>query len=464
MVHRLFLRKFASKKMKTNILLIKRGKVVTFQNDRLISFESDILVKGDKIVEIAKNIEHPHANVEIDASGMIVLPGFIDTHRHLWETAFKGIAGNWTLMEYLNRMLGEIAPAFSAYDVYIGNLLGALEALNAGITTVFDWSHIMNTPEHTEAAIEGLKDAGIRAKFGYGTPGTSVWEWFYESRLKHPLEAKKVKEGHFSSNDELVTMALAIRGPEYSELEIAKHDILLGRELDVQISMHIGGGTFGPKYEGVQKLHREKLLGPDLNFAHANTISERDFELLANHGCSISITPEVELQMGLGLPATGRALLHGVTCGLGVDITTATSGNMFDQMKVALQTERAIRNEKLHRTGEMPDKLTITDADVLKMATLGGAETMGLGNKVGTLEVGKQADIILIDTQNLSLSPSLNPVSTVVLYAKEQHVDTVMVAGKLVKRHGKLLGFDMTRLLQQAKSSSEKVLKKPTYA
>ncbi|MBN1986460.1 MAG: amidohydrolase family protein [Prolixibacteraceae bacterium] len=444
--------------MKT--ILIQHGTVLTFENGTVQPVSADLLIRNDRITQIGNKI-HPPGDAEIiDANGMIVMPGLVDTHRHLWETAFKGIAANQTLMEYLNVVLGGIAPHFEPGDVYTGNLLGALEAINAGITTVFDWSHIMNSMEHAEAAIQALRDSGIRAKFGYGTPGTSVWEWFYESQLKHPLEAKIVRKKLLPSDDELVTMALAIRGPEYSTMEVTRHDILLGRKLDLQISMHIGGGTFGPKYNGVQKLYEADLLGADLNFAHANTLTENDFNLLSGHNCTVSVTPEVELQMGLGLPATGKAIRNGITCGLGVDVVTATSGNMFDQMKTALQAERAIQNEILYQKGEMPEKLTITDSDILKMATSGGAETLGLLHKTGTLETGKQADIILIDTRNISLSPSANPVSSVVLYAKENHVDTVLVAGKILKKHGKLIYPDLQDLLEKARESASRILNK----
>jgi len=445
--------------MKKKYTLIKGGTIVTFNNDQLINEEFDILIKDDKIIEIQKSIMPSALFTIIDAKGMIVLPGFVDTHRHLWESPFKGMAANWTLMEYLNIMLGKIAPNLSAEDVYIANLLGAIEAINSGITTVFDWSHIMNTPAHTEAAIKGLKDSGIRGKFGYGTPGVSVWEWFYESKLYHPLEAREVKRKYFNSDDDLITMALAIRGPEYSTLEVAKHDILLGRELDLQISMHIGGGLFGPKYNGIQKLHEEKLLDSDLNFAHANTISKNDFELLAAHGCSISVTPEVELQMGLGLPVTGTALKFGIPTGLGIDIVSSTGGGMFDQMKVALQTERTIENDRIYKNQQMPDKLTLTDREVLKMATLGGAKVLGLEHKIGSLEVGKQADIIIVDPNTVALSPTTDIISTLVLFAKDQDVDTVMVAGKILKRNGKLIGIDVDGLLKKAKTLSVKNFK-----
>lgn len=444
--------------MKT--ILIKQGTVLASLNGDFTPKVADVLVKNGKIVKIENEIQYQGVVEIIDASGMIVMPGFVDTHRHLWETAYKGIAGNWTLMEYLNGVLGGIAPDFEPEDVYTGNLLGALEAINSGITTIFDWSHIMNSMEHAEAAIQALRDSGIRAKFGYGTPGTSVWEWFYESQLKHPIEAKIVRKELLPSDDELVTMALAIRGPEYSTMEVTRHDILLGRELGLQISMHIGAGTFGPKYNGIQKLLEEGLLKPDLNFAHANTIRENDFNILADHNCTISVTPEVELQMGLGLPATGKAIKNGIKCGLGVDVVTATSGNMFDQMKIALQTERAIQNETYYQKGEIPEKLTITDSDILKMATFGGSEIIGLADRTGSLEIGKQADIILIDTRNISIAPFVNPVSSVVLYAKENHVDTVMIAGKIVKRHGRLIYPDLQELMEKAQKSAFRILNK----
>ncbi|MBP0904069.1 amidohydrolase family protein [Mariniflexile gromovii] len=442
--------------MKSKYILIKGGTMVSFNNDQLVQGEFDILIKNDRILEINKCIVPSVECNIIDAHRKIVLPGFVDTHRHLWESPFKGMASNWTLMEYLNNMLGEIAPTLSAEDVYIANLLGAIEAINSGITTVFDWSHIMNTPEHTEAAIKGLKDSKIRAKFGYGTPGTSVWEWFYESQLRHPLKAKDLRKNHFNSSNNLVTMALAIRGPEYSSMEATKHDILLGRELDLQISMHIGGGTFGPKYNGIKKLYAENLLGNDLNFAHANTISKNDFKLLADHGSSISVTPEVELQMGLGLPVTGKALKFGIPVGLGVDVVCATSGSMFDQMKAALQTERAIQNEFLYQKSQMPETLAVKDMEVLKMATIGGAKVLGLDDKIGSLEVGKQADIIIISPNTISTLPFENHVSMLVLYAKDHDVDTVMVAGNILKKDGKLVREDIGGLLKGAHEMKER--------
>lgn len=445
--------------MKKNNVLLKGGSVLTMDKHLGNLQKADILIQSDTITGVDFAIEVEDAEV-IDASQMIVMPGLVDTHRHVWESSLKGIASDWSLMQYLQHILGPLAASFRPEDVHTANLLGALEALNAGITTVFDWSHIMNTPDHADEAVRGLMEAGIRAKFGYGTPGLSVWEWFYESKLTHPEDARRLRSTYFSSNNQLVTMAMAIRGPEYSSMDVSRHDIALARELDLQMSMHIGSGSFGPKYQAVRKLHEAGLLAADMNFAHCNTLTDHDFNVLADYGCSVSITPEIEMQMGLGIPATGRALANGIRPSLGVDVVTGTGGDLFSQMKIALQTERALQNEKILQQGEMPQHIHLTAFDTLQFATLDGANALGLGHKTGSLTPGKQADIIMMDSTAINLAPVNDPVAAVVLYANPSNVDTVFVAGKAVKRNGHLLHHDLKLLQEKALDSRVYLLAK----
>ncbi len=443
----------------SNRTLLKGGHVLTLDPALGNLRQADLLIEDTTIAAIAPSLSLNDAQV-IDASHMIVMPGLIDTHRHLWETSIRGIAADYTLSQYLKHILGTFAPVYRPEDVYIGNLLGVLEAINAGITTIFDWSHIMNTPQHAEAAIRGLRDSGARAIFGYGTPGTSVWEWFYESKLMHPEDIKRIQSQYFASIDNLVTLAMAIRGPEHSTLEVTRHDIILARELGLPISMHIGGGSFGLKYQGVRKLQEAGLLGPDLNFAHGNTLSVEDLQLLALHGCSLSITPEIEMQMGLGFPVTGSALAYEINTGLGIDVVTGTGGDMFSQMRMALQTERALYNQDYIAKGEMPETLPISVKDILQMATIGGATALGLAYKTGSLTPGKQADIIMIDSHSLNLFPVNDPVSAVVLQAHPANVDTVFIAGKAVKQHGHLRYHNLERVREQALASRDYLIEK----
>ncbi|TSJ34907.1 amidohydrolase family protein, partial [Mucilaginibacter corticis] len=253
----------------------------------------------------------------------------------------------------------------------------------------------------------------------------------------------------------------AIRGPEYSLFDVAKQDIELARKFGLPISMHVGCGTFADKYKAVQQLAKANLLGPDMNFAHCNFLTDQDFRLLADHGCSVSVTPEVEMQMGLGFPATGKAIAAGMAPSLGVDVVTAAGGDLFTQMRIALQTERALANDIMLRSGEMPQKINLNAADALKWATINGAKALQLDKKTGSLSPGKQADLILLRTDLLNIAPLvMNPVNSIVSQASSANIDTVFVAGKIVKRNGKLVDRDLAALRAKAKAAAGYIYEK----
>ena len=172
----------------------------------------DVLIEDDKIAAVEASID---ADAEVvDCTGKIVIPGFVDTHRHTWETAIRNCAPNATLDDYFVEILDTFAPLYRAEDVYSSNLAGSLECLNAGITTLVDWSHINNTPEHADAAIQGLKETGIRAQYAYGSANTSLEKyWFFSAEAIPGDDVRRVRSTHFPGDDGLITMGLATRGP-----------------------------------------------------------------------------------------------------------------------------------------------------------------------------------------------------------------------------------------------------------
>lgn len=389
---------------------------------------------------------------------MIVLPGFVDTHRHLWESLMGGIGTDWTLDTYFQTLyLRGLGSHLRPEDAYIANLLGALQALDAGITTVLDWS-AATTPDHADALIYGLRNSGARSVFAYGAP-TLPQYWFSENILPHPEDSKRVRREYFSSDNQLMSMALAIRGPELSSMEMTKKDIMLARKLDVIGSMHVGVGVSGPRINPIIKLNEANLLGPDLNFVHCNTLSDEEISLIGQTGGSITVTPESECQLGLGLPATGRIFAHGIRPALGIDVIVLTGPDMFAQMKISLQVARALANESELAHGEVPSKLTLTARDALEFATIDGARALHLENKVGTLTPGKEADIIMLRYSDINLTPLNNPIGSVALCSNTSNVDSVFVAGKAVKRNGKLLNVDMSSLLRMAYDSRDYIFK-----
>jgi len=433
--------------------LLKNGCVLTMDPAIGDFKKADVLIEGRKIAAIQPNLEVTDCEI-IDAADMIVMPGFVDTHRHTWEALVRNVGADWSLVVYLqNIYYGTFGSKLRPSDAYAANLLGALEALDAGVTTILDWSMIYS-PDHTDEFIRGLQVSGIRAVFALGLSGDGEY-WNRESKLTHPDDARRVKTQYFSSDDQLLTMGLAIRGPEFSHWEAAVHDIRLAREVDALCSMHLGFGTWGPDDRSIERLHKAGLLGPDLNFVHANTIGYDEYKMIADSGGSVSVTPEIELMMGHGYPATGLILENGGTPTLGIDVVTSTAGDMFAQMKFMLQAERSRINEKTLAGKNMPVELNLSARQVLEFATTAGANALHLGHKVGSLTPGKEADIIMIRTTDLNMFPVNDPVGAVVQFANASNVDTVFVAGNPVKRNGKLLNIDLNHVRKIAKESRD---------
>jgi cytosine/adenosine deaminase-related metal-dependent hydrolase len=429
----------------TQRLVIQNGTVITGDKELGTFPRADILVEGSLIRAVQPDMEVSESTV-IDASGMMVMPGLVDAHRHTWEGTLKQLAANSDLGDYASRILAKFGPVYRPEDAYIGTLIGALEALDAGITTLFDWSHIQNTPEHTDAVLRGLQESGMRAIFGYGVPHTGQ-EWSYESPLNHPEDARRVRTQYFSSDQQRVTMAMALRGPEFSTMDVTRHDWKLARDLGLPISVHVGSGPFGVPYRAIERLSQDHLLGPDTQYVHTTTLTDEAIQLLAESGGTAVVTPAVEMQMGFGLPATHRLMAHGIRPGLGVDIVTSTAGDLFTQMRAAFQVARL---QALQEGSSSP-----TVEDIFALATIDGARASWLDQKIGTLTPGKQADIILLTTNTLNLTPLNDPVASVVLGAHAGNVDTVLVAGKTLKQGGRLLHIDLEQIRAQATASRD---------
>lgn len=293
--------------------------------------------------------------------------------------------------------------------------------------------------------------------FAHGVPGETPY-WNRESHLTYSNDVRRVKEQYFSSRDQLLTFGLAIRGPEFSHWDTTVKEIQLAQELDAICSMHVGFGSWGSVDRLISKMYEAGLLSPGLNVVHGNTMDTDEYKMLADSGASLSVTPEVEMMMGHGYPATGYFLENGGTPTLGVDVVTSTGGDMFSQMKFALQAERSRGNEQLLLQGEMPGELNLQSSQVLRFATSAGAKALGLDRKIGTLTPGKEADLIMIRTTDLNLFPVHDPVGAVVQFANPSNVDTVFVAGRLVKREGKLLHVDLNEVRRKVLASKEYLL------
>ena len=441
--------------------LIKGGAIISMDRKTGDFAKGDILVDGDKIEKIGKSIRSPGAKV-IDANGMIVMPGFVNAHLHTWQTGIRGVAGNWSIPEYLHAMHATIAPRYTAKDTYLGNLLGALNQINLGATTIFDWCHNNSTPAHSDAGIEGLKESGIRALFGHGSPKPDAAEGAkHFSEIPHPRgELERLRKGELSDDDGLVTLAMAALGVDFSVWDVVEHDFALAKELDLVISTHVWGAPNRLNPDGYKKLAKLNLLDKRHNLVHGNYLSNNELKLVIDSGASVTITPEIEIQMGHGAPLIGRVREMGGKPSIGIDVESNISGDMFTVMRMALQPQRLLDNQKtVKQTKTIVDSLSISPREALEWATINSAKAMGLDKKVGSLKPGKQADIILINGNDLNLFPVHNPVESVVFHAHGGNVDTVMIAGKIHKQNGKLKYRGLREKMDALARSGRRILK-----
>ena len=439
--------------------LLKGGIVLTLDS-KLGNFrQADVLIDGPKIAEVGPNLHVDGATV-IDATNTIVMPGFVDTHRHIWEGILRNIGTDIPLegrKSYISFVLNKLAPAYRPDDSYIGNLVSALGAIDAGITTLLDWSHNQVNPDHTDATVKALQDSGMRAVFAYGFPWWGKWE------TKQPGWFVRAARNYFTSKDQLLTLALAAPGPEFTEFEVTRAHWNLARDVGARITAHVGVGTFGKKGK-VQEFGEKgpELLKDDTTYIHCTTLNDVEIQMIVDSGGTVSLASPVEMMMGHGIPPTQRFLDRGLRPSLSVDVETNVPGDMFTQMRSILSLQHALIFERsLKGEDNLPEMLTARDA--LEFATIEGARANGLADKVGTLTPGKEADIIMLRTDRINVMPINDPIGAVVWGMDTGNVDTVFVAGRMLKRDGELLGVDMDKLKKLVYESRDYVVKKARF-
>lgn len=422
----------------TDRLLLRSGHVISMDPDIGELPQGDVLIEDGRIAAVEREIG---ADAEVlDMAGRIVIPGFVDTHRHTWEASIRGCAPDATLDDYFVDVLDTFAPVYTPEDVYAGNLAGALECLNAGITTLVDWSHINNTPEHPDAAVRALTETGIRAQYAYGSANTSLSDYWFESKIAIPGDdVRRIRSTYFASDSGLLTMALATRGPGFCTNDVVTSEWALARELDIPITVHVAMGRLAGRFGMVRQLHELGLLGSDTTYLHCCHLSEEEWRMVADSGGTVSIAPQVETQMGHGWPPVMKAIEHGLRPSLGIDVVTTVPGDMFTQIRAAFGAERARVNAECWQADVPVPAAMLTARQMLELATVNGAHVAGLEHRTGSLTPGKRADVVALDATALNMAPVHDATAAVTLSADVSNVETVLVDGAVVKRDGKLL-------------------------
>jgi 5-methylthioadenosine/S-adenosylhomocysteine deaminase len=430
----------------TDRMLIKGGYVLTQDPSLGELVGADVLVEGDRILAVGHGLSADGART-VDATDDIVIPGFIDTHRHTWETSIRTCAPDFALITYFGNILDKFAPHYRPDDVFAANQWGALECLNAGITTLVDWSHIMNTPAHADEAIRGLEATGIRSVFAYGFPNTSLQDWWFGPDYTGSIltsdgaEARRIRAQYFNSNDGRITMSLATRGPGFCKPDVVKHDWDLAKELDIRITVHVAMDRFGYTKLQVKALRDMNLLQAGTTYVHGSHFTDEEWGLVRESGGNVSFAPQIEVQMGHGWAPAVTATAYDIPIGLSSDVATTASSDQFTQMHAIFGSERGRKHQEAWEAnldGLQASPGLITARQVLSWATLGGAHVAGIADRTGSLTPGKKADIVIIDGGAVNVAPIIDPVAAVVCAADVSNVKTVLVDGEIVKEDHRL--------------------------
>ncbi len=411
---------------------------------------ADILIEDDTIAAIGPDLAVDDAKT-IDASGMIAMPGLVCCHRHMWMTLLRGFVSDGTWSSYLVETFWGRRPHFQPEDSHIAAYAGALEAIDAGVTTVLDFHDCSVRPDLADASLDALEKSGVRAVFAYGLEGPPDLRHVETGRTEatsptlpwHREEATALRKGRLASDDGLVTMGITARNLELLPFSCTQEDLGLARDLAVRtITTHAGLGALSQGVPFVESLRTHDLLGPDLLFSHGQSFSDDELDVLAGAGVKIVVSVESELGQGAD-PVTWRALQHGVTISLGADSVGSLSGDMFRHMQMTLKVGRGSRARLMDAAGQAPADVALTTSKMLEIVTMGGARSLGMEDRIGSLTPGKQADVILLSTDRIGMMSGAAPEQIAVLQANGSDVDTVFVAGRVLKRGGVLTDVDV---------------------
>ena len=426
-------------------LIIRHGHVLTMDPQRGDIPGGDVLVDGGRIAAVGPGLDASGARV-LDARGMIVAPGLVDTHWHMWNTLLRSMSGGSRPGDgpgpgYFRVCVG-LGRAFGPGDIYQGTRLACAEAINSGITTVHDWCHNVRGQAHAEASLRALAESGLRARFSYGYAAGHAND--------QPMDLAGLGRLHrdWDSRGGLLSLGMAWRGPGGSNPAmrvppaVYRREIGAARALGLPVTVHACGPLSAAGQ--ISALAGAGLLGPDLQVVHANCATPEEIAQLAEAGAAVSVSPFTEILIGYGLPQTAEFLAAGIPTGLSVD-TTALSGNadMFAIMKVT----QGIVNARAH--GEF----ALTARQALELATLQGARSLGMADETGSLAPGKRADLILVETGSPNLGVFTDPAHMLVTAAQPANVDTVIVDGRILKRGGALVGLDAAQVSQEARAA-----------
>jgi cytosine/adenosine deaminase-related metal-dependent hydrolase len=420
-------------------LVFRHATVLTMDRAHRVLTDADVLVTGERIAAVGPGLAVPEGTAEIDATGGILMPGMIDTHRHMWQTATRGYGADWTLTQYFVWNYLQWGKSFRPQDIYAGNLLSAIEAIDAGVTTTVDWSHNLQTIDHAEAAVDALTEIPGRFVLGYGNIQAAPWEWATTPEFRDFVSRR------FSESNDMLGFQLAFDVPPASPDFPEKAAFEVARELNVPVTTHAGVWKVTTD-EGIRLMHEHGFMTDRTIYVHASSLSPDSYHRIAATGGTASLSTESEQSAGQGYPPTFRLREYGIDISLSMDTSVWWSADLFSAMRATLSADRAREHLEAHSRDETVTHHKLRAEQVVEWATMGGARALGLDSVTGSVEAGKKADLVLIKNDaSPVMFPLLNPFGHVVFQAQRGDVHSVLVNGRVVKYDHSLVGVDLAK-------------------
>ncbi|HEV2372755.1 MAG TPA: amidohydrolase family protein, partial [Streptosporangiaceae bacterium] len=423
-------------------LVFRGATVLTMDDAHSVHSGADLLISGDRIAAVGQNLQAPEHATEIDAAGGILMPGMVDTHRHMWQTAMRGYGADWTLTQYFVWNYLQWGKSFRPQDIYAGDLLSAIEAIDAGVTTSVDWSHNLHTVDHAEAAVDALRSVPGRFVLAYGNIQQAPWEWSTTPEFRD-----FVGRNFGGGRDDMLGFQIAFDVPGSAEFP-EKAAFEVARDLGVPVTTHAGVWKVTTD-DGIRLMHEHGFMTPATIYVHAASLSPDSYHRIAATGGSVSLSTESEQSAGQGYPPTWKLREHGIGVSLSMDTSVWWSADLFSAMRATLGADRVREHLEAHSRDETVTHHKLRAEQVVDWATRGGARALGMDSLIGSLEPGKKADVVLIKNDSSpAMFPLLHPYGHVVFQAQRGDVHTVVVNGRVVKYDHRLVGADLARARQ----------------
>jgi cytosine/adenosine deaminase-related metal-dependent hydrolase len=428
-------------------VVFRNGTVITVDKQGVL-YDADVLIINDEIAGVGHKLDVPEGTVEIDAKGGIVMPGMIDTHRHMWQTALRGYGGDWALTQYFVFYYLTWGHVFRPEDIKAGNLLSALESVDQGITTTLDWSHALRTPDYADAAVESLKEIPGRFVLAYGNYLGAPWEWANAPEFRKWVD-------NFKTSDMLgLQLAFDVTGAEGFPEEAA---FKAARDLDLRVTTH--AGVWGATTDtSISQMFDGGWMTDKVCYVHASSLGKESYQKIAATGGTVSVSTESEQSAGQGYPSSWEIKKYGITSSLSMDTSVWWSADFFSAMRSTLSAFRSRDHLEAQSKGETVTVNRMTAEDAVWQATMGGAHSLGMSDKIGSIIVGKKADVVLLkNDESPAMTPILNPYAHVVYQAGTADVHTVVVNGKVVKFDGERIGLPLAPIREKVANSVDYV-------